>query len=157
MGRLTKKFTTSMTVAILAPMLFVALSVTAPGIASARCDGDGDYVRSTLIVSGEELVAERPDNGACNSNDTYYGHFAAKQSGWRAWVFIRANDQWVGYSGSGYNGNNNKYSYTDGDSSSRMALCADNGSTTICGWGSTWRSNSYPSFTIPASGLNHGF
>jgi hypothetical protein len=64
---------------------------SAPGIASARCAGVGNEVRSTLVVNGVEYVAERPDAGTCNGNNTYNGHYAAKLPGWRASVWIQNN------------------------------------------------------------------
>src|SRR5215468_5245527 len=96
MRSLGKKFLTTMaSVAVVMPIVFVAVSVAAPGIASARCAGQGNEIRSTLVVDGQEYVAERPDTGTCNGNNTYTAHFAAKVSGLRASVWIQNNGTWT--------------------------------------------------------------
>jgi hypothetical protein len=158
MGSFGKKLLRSMaSIVVLTPAAFVAVSVATPGIASARCAGVGNEIRSTLIVGGQEWVAERPDSGTCNGNNTYNGHFAAKIAGVRASVWIQNGGVWTAHLGSGYNMLNNNYSYSDNNSNSLMALCVDDGVTTVCGWGTTWASDAYPFFTIPASGVNSGF
>jgi len=158
-NRLKRYLVQGLGVAVVAPALFVAISVATPGVAHARCDGagSGNYMRSTLIVNGLELVAEASDSGTCNNNGAYSGHFAAKQATWRAWVLIDRSGGWELYPGSGYNMNNNTYSYRDNNSYTRMALCADNGTTTWCGWGTTVARNTWPVFSIPSSGINYGF
>jgi hypothetical protein len=163
MGNFIKKSWIAITsTTLLTPVAFVAVSVAAPGIASARCAGVGSEVRSTLVVNGTELVAEAPDAGTCNSNNLYTGHFAAKLPGLHAWVLIQNNDRVVAFSGNGFNTLNNDYSFTDNNSHSAMSLCVDDSTTIFCGWGTAVVGANFPvdfsswAPNIPA-GINSGF
>jgi len=153
-----KKFLTTASITAIASVAFAVVSVAAPGIASARCAGQGNEVRSTLVVDGQEYVAESPDTGSCNGNNTYSAHFAAKVSGLRASVWIQNNGVWTPHYGSGYNMSGNNYSYTDNNSNSLMTLCVDDGIDAICGWGTDWVFGAgYFPVDVAPYGVNYGF
>jgi hypothetical protein len=151
--RLRRLLTTASILGVLAPLGFVALSATVPGVAAARCAGSTE-IRSTLVVGGVEVVAEKPLSGTCNGNNTYQGEFAAKISGWRASVWIQNNGVWTPYRG-GFDVSGHPYKYADNNSNSYMSLCIDDGAFAYCGWGTSWVYSAYYDHTF--YGVNYGF
>jgi hypothetical protein len=145
MRNLRKRVLTIMaSILAVASVSFTMVSLTAPGVASARCAG-GAEIRSTLIVNGVEFVAERPDSGTCNFDGRYHGHFAAKEPGWRASVWIQNSGSWDGTFGTRSLANKD-YDYPDANSNSWMVLCADSGVRVYCGYGDNVIPAEYPHF-----------
>jgi hypothetical protein len=141
-------------VGMLAVGLFGAISVTNPGTAQARCNGQGSEIISRYIQNGTELVAEFPHPGSCDGDSTYRGYLVSRYSGNVAvavWVQDIPNvdfhrelrhsedvDVWV------------PYAFQDRNTSSHanMRLCAATRSADYgCGWGTVEGGH----------GDNHGF
>ncbi|ACU37019.1 hypothetical protein KCV87_04440 [Actinosynnema pretiosum subsp. pretiosum] len=136
--------------------VLTALAVVAPAVASARCGGASE-IRSTLVVDGAVVLAERPVPGTCNGNGYYQGQVQSKVDGWRPSVWVHDGTSWTGHFGD-YDGTSANYSYTDEDSTSRMHFCLDWKDIAVyCGWGTEWSQNNAGIYYHGDYGVNHGF
>jgi len=142
---------------ILAPTLFLLVSVALPGVAEARCVGSTP-VTSTLIVSGSTVVSETPASGTCNGNNEYGATFRSHTAGWRATVWIQNGGIWREFPGH-YDTATYSYSYVDDNSHSLMSLCLDHVTVYICGWGTNYVITSLPQASVlnAYNGVNSGF
>ncbi|KAB2350066.1 hypothetical protein [Actinomadura rudentiformis] len=126
----------SLSVAALSSGTLTALAAAAPQEARALCAGSTMYFDS-LVVDGRDLVSEKPFPAVCNGDGTYEGVFAARQSGWTAYVVRHDNGQTRTFSGRLYP-DSASYQYQDGNRSSYTILCANRPGDSICGFGSKY-------------------
>lgn len=166
MGVGSRRVRTLITVVGLLPAMLAVQAVVLPGFAHARCRGEGVLVHSRLIIGGEDYVIERPrsDPSTCDGNNFYAAEIQSVQPGWRATVWILNNGDWTRQGQGIYNNDPVPYSYRDndanggpGDSRSRMTLCADNGATVYCGFGTNYRTSALPTYNRSVTGVNSGY
>jgi hypothetical protein len=123
--------------AALAAMAFAASLALTQAVSStpalARCAGENNVVESKLIVAGVTYVTETPTSSTCNGTVFYSSQFQSHVAGWRASIRIQNNGRWTGHYG-GYNMTPIRLEYEDDNSNSLMVLCADDGTTWMCGY-----------------------
>lgn len=155
MSKIRRLTTGLMAISLLAVGLFGATSVANPGTAEARCDGRDREIVSDFIVWTVRLVAEFPQPGTCNGNNTYQGILVdTRADGGEVAVLVQdipngnwlqvarhheAVNVWVPYTFGDRNGN----------SHANMRLCSNTGigQPLTCGWGGV----------VGGHGDNHGF
>lgn len=136
-------------------LMFSVQAVAVPGVAGASCIGGSEFT-FYLTVNSTNFVTESPVSGTCNGNDYYQGRFNSVSANWRPSVLIQNNGVWVHYWG-GYSTISYLYSFRDTNSNSLITLCMDNGATTYCGWGVSYKSAAYPTFDHTFWGSHQGF
>jgi hypothetical protein len=160
--RLTARF---LAISLLAATLFAVDSLASPSPAQARCNGQGNPLKSTFSYGGGVAASDTPGTSTCNGNNTYTGILKDERAdGYcvTVWFQETGTPGWIPASG-GFRacgvGNTSEFSWTDrnGNSYVYQQFCLERSSTGVdvaCGWGTQ---SAPPSYSGGPYAVNHGY